>query len=78
MSSIRPRGKSWKRSLNSISRTVFPSSACHREKAYLVDTTWSDVRGVHSGSGHALVEFKHLKEIESRGNMGGELKSDII
>lgn len=26
-----------------------------------MDTTWSDVGGVHPGSGHSLVEFKHLK-----------------
>lgn len=30
-----------------------------------MDTTWSDVGGVHPGSGHSLVEFKHLKGAES-------------
>lgn len=34
-------------------------------QAYLVDTTWSDIGGVHPGSGHSLVEFKHLKGAES-------------
>lgn len=30
-----------------------------------MDTTWSDVGGVHPGSGHSLVEFKQLKGAES-------------
>lgn len=38
-----------------------------------MDTTWSDVRGVHSGSGHSLVEFEHLKAIESHGHGGAEI-----
>lgn len=75
MSSIRPRGKSWNAVetittlMTMLSVWQVKSSACHvmrkcnvwPELTHLMDTTRSDVRSVHSGPGHSLIELKHLR-----------------